>query len=114
MIALAADEDISEKEIKKVVAALKGLKFESLWYLSYQDGQEKNGTDYSRFSLKRGYLTVKKDIMPWLNARFTADITQVKDEPDSQSGTSYRNHHGGRHTPWRRCRYYGGELLQAG
>jgi len=86
MIALAADEDISEKEIKKVVAALKGLKFESLWYLSYQDGQEKNGTDYSRFSLKRGYLTVKKDIMPWLNARFTADITQVKDEPDSQSG----------------------------
>jgi hypothetical protein len=82
----ASDEDSTQKDLESIAKALKGIKFEGLWYLSYQDGQEKNGTDYSKFSLKRGYLTVKKDILPKLSARLTADISQIKDEPDSVTG----------------------------
>jgi hypothetical protein len=84
---LAADDSASQKDIDAVVKALKGLKFEGLWYLSYQDGQQNaNGTDFSQFTLKRGYLTVKKDVAPWLTARMTTDISQIKDAPDSGNG----------------------------
>ena len=72
----ASDEDSSQKDMESILKALKGIKIEGLWYLSYQDG-ESGGTDYSKFSLKRGYLTVKKDIMPMLSARLTADISQT-------------------------------------
>src|SRR4030066_461073 len=34
------------KDIEKVVKELKGFKFGLLWYLSYQNGEEKNGTDF--------------------------------------------------------------------
>jgi hypothetical protein len=85
-IVFASDEEVSQKDIESIAKALKGFKFESLWYLSYQSGEEKDGTDFDRFALKRGYLTVKKTITPFLSARLTADITQVKDEPDSVTG----------------------------
>jgi hypothetical protein len=93
-IVLAADNEVSQKDIETVVKALKGLKFESLLYLSYQSGQENNGTDFSRFALKRGYLTIKKDIMPWFSTRFTADITQVKDEAKDSNNKVYSNYDG--------------------
>ena len=83
----ASDEGISEKDLEAIAKALKGIKIEGLWYLSYQDGEQKNGTDYSKFALKRGYLTVKKNIMPMLSARLTADISQVKDEDSSDDGS---------------------------
>ena len=86
-ITFAADEGASEKDIESVVSALKDLKFETLWYLSYQDGQQNNGTDYSKFTLKRGYLTVKKSIIPSLSARLTADITQVNDADSNLNGS---------------------------
>lgn len=76
--ALAADDAVSQKDIEKLVSALKGIKFESLMYLSYQDG-ESGGNDYSKFALKRGYFTIKKTILPWFSARMTADISQVSD-----------------------------------
>jgi hypothetical protein len=79
-IVQAADDEVSQKDIETVVKALKGLKFEGLMYLSYQDGQKSgNGTDFNQFTLKRGYLTVKKDITPWFSARMTTDIAQVQD-----------------------------------
>jgi hypothetical protein len=83
----ASDEDVSQKDLESIAKALKGIKFEGLWYLSYQDGQEKNGTDFSKFALKRGYLTVKKDIMPTLSARLTADIFQAKDDTSNDDGS---------------------------
>lgn len=58
--------------------ALKGLKIEALWYLDYSIGQKPLGggseEDYNSFSNTRGYLTVKKKILPWLGARMTLDM----------------------------------------
>jgi hypothetical protein len=79
-IVMAADDSASQKDLDAIVKALKGFKFEGLGYLSYQDGQKNaNGTDYSQFTIKRGYLTVKKEITPWLSARITSDLSQVSD-----------------------------------
>jgi hypothetical protein len=93
-IAWAADEEVSQKDIESVVKALKGFKFGLLWYLSYQDGQESNGTDFSRFAIKRGYLTVQKEFMPWFSARMTTDISQVKDEAKDSNNKTYSNYDG--------------------
>jgi hypothetical protein len=93
-IVQAADEEASQKDIESVVKALKGLKFEGLMYLSYQDGQQNNGTDYNQFALKRGYLTVKKDIAPWFTARMTTDISQEKDQAKDDKDKVYNNYDG--------------------
>ena len=82
------------KDIEKVVNALKGFKFGLLWYLSYQNGEENNGTNFSRFAIKRGYLTVQKEFMPWFSARMTTDVTQVKDEAKDSNGKVYNNYDG--------------------
>ena len=93
-IVFGSDEEVSQKDIEALVKALKGIKIEGLWYLSYQDGEENNNTNFSRFALKRGYLTIKKDIMPWLSARITTDISQVKDESTDVTGKVYSNYDG--------------------
>lgn len=73
-----ADDSISQEDIEKVASLLKGIKFESLMYLSYQNG-ESGDSDFSKFALKRGYLTFKKSIRPWFSARLTTDIHQDDD-----------------------------------
>ena len=91
---IAAEEEVSQKDIESVVKALKGFKIGLLWYLSYQNGDEQNGTDFSRFVIKRGYLTVKKEFMPWFSTRMTLDTTQVKDEAKDAGGKVYSNYDG--------------------
>lgn len=54
---------------------VKDLEIGALWYLSYQSG-EIIGIEYNRFTVKRGYINVKKEIMPWLEARITPDVYQ--------------------------------------
>jgi hypothetical protein len=61
--------------------ALQGLKIGMLAYISYQDGTSYSGVpgqtkDYSRFTLKRGYLDVNKSVTPFLDARITTDLHQ--------------------------------------
>ena len=82
------------KDLEKIAKAFKGFKLGLLWYLSYQDGEEKDGTDFSRFVIKRGYLTVQKEFMPWFSARMTLDTTQVKDEAKDSGGKVYSNYDG--------------------
>ncbi|MEW6675626.1 MAG: hypothetical protein AB1348_06460 [Nitrospirota bacterium] len=74
------------KDIGKLVKALKGFKFEGLWYISYQNG-EAGGDGYNKFALKRGYLTVKKEILPWLKGRITLDITTAPEETGKLTGS---------------------------
>ncbi len=50
------------------------VKIGGLWYLSYQDG-ESNAADYSRFTIKRGYINIEAKITPWMSARITPDTT---------------------------------------
>jgi hypothetical protein len=82
------------KDMEKIVKALKGFKFGLLWYLSYQGGEEKNGTDFSRGVLKRGYLTVQKEFLPWFSARLTTDVTQVTDQAKDSNGKVYSDFDG--------------------
>ncbi len=61
--------------------ALEGLSVGMLAYLSYQDGTRYEGVpgttgDYSKFTIKRGYLNIKKKITPHLEARITPDLHQ--------------------------------------
>lgn len=93
-ISFAAEEEISQKDIEKVVKALKGTKFGLLWYLSYMDGQGKDvggtagdGVERSKFAIKRGYFRFTKELMPWFDAHITFDTTQasIKDSTLSES-----------------------------
>jgi hypothetical protein len=60
--------------------ALESLKFEALGYIDYSNGQSPLPADktekYNKFSLTRGYLTVRKTINPWMGIRVTTDLTQ--------------------------------------
>jgi hypothetical protein len=80
---LMGEQQKESKDLEGIIKALKGFKFGLLWYLSYQNGERgdnDNGTGYSQFTIKRGYLTVKKDFLPWLTSRMTLDVTTVKDD----------------------------------
>ncbi|RMF81252.1 MAG: hypothetical protein D6739_09430 [Nitrospirae bacterium] len=63
---------------------LRGVKLGVLAYVDYSVGETgAPGGDTSslnRFTLTRGYLTVKKRLLPWMYARTTADIHQDADE----------------------------------
>lgn len=70
------------KDINKVVQALKGWKFGYLWYISYQNGETgdtSGGEGFSRFTVKRGYINIEKEITPWFSARVTPDVSQMTD-----------------------------------
>ncbi len=54
---------------------IRSLTVSGLYYLSYQSG-EKSGADFSKFAVKRGYLTVKKGINDFLASRITMDAHQ--------------------------------------
>jgi polyhydroxyalkanoate synthesis regulator phasin len=75
-----------DKDLGKLAKALRGFKFEGLWYISYQNG-ETSGDGYNKFALKRGYLTVKKEILPWLKGRITLDITTAPEETGKLAGS---------------------------
>lgn len=71
-------------QAKPDLGVLKGLSIGGTYYLSYQNGiaysaasPSADRTDaYNKFTLKRGYLDVQKEITPWFKTRFTPDITQ--------------------------------------
>jgi hypothetical protein len=60
--------------------ALEGITFEALGYVDYSAGKKPAAnmkeTDYNRFQLTRGYLTLKKKVVGWMSVRITLDITQ--------------------------------------
>jgi hypothetical protein len=84
----------ADKDTADVIKAFKGFKLGLLWFLSYQNGQENNDQDFSRFAIKRGYLTVQKEFMSWFSARMTTEVTQVKDEAKDAKGNVFDNFDG--------------------
>jgi hypothetical protein len=111
-------KEIQDKELA-VPSALKGLKVEALAYLdySYGDSPESNNLDsrLNKFSITRGYLTVKKEILPWMSSRFTLDTTLKSDgdwamrvkylyaefrPPDVGLFTGMKSEVGMTHIPW--------------
>ncbi|MFP3870525.1 MAG: hypothetical protein ACLFVT_06570 [Syntrophobacteria bacterium] len=99
--------------------ALQGLDVGALWYLDYSNGQEPEPGDkessFNRFKITRGYLTVKKEILPWFRSRITLDTHQDDDEdwkvrlkylyaemrpPDLGPFTSMKSEIGLGHIPW--------------
>ena len=69
------DKDFKEEFVPR---ALKGLKIGLLSYIDFSTGKSPlvggNEQTYTEMKLTRGYLTVKKDILPWLSGRMTYDI----------------------------------------
>lgn len=72
--------------------ALKGLKVGMLAYIDYSNGQKPEPDDkdssFNEFRLTRGYLTVKKEILPWMHTRITID-THQDDEGDYKERLKY-------------------------
>jgi hypothetical protein len=66
----------NDADLEKIAKALKGFKFSGLWYLSYQYGKS-GGTTYNQFAVKRGYLTVEKELLPWFSGRITTDVNYL-------------------------------------
>jgi len=92
--AMAAEDEVSQKDVESVVKALKDFKFNLLWYLSYMSGEGKDvggsagdGDSKNKFAIKRGYFRVTKKLMPWMDAHMTLDVTQVKDDGSSLDGS---------------------------
>lgn len=56
---------------------LKDLSIGGVYYLKYQAAQTDDGTDnYNRFTVTRGYLTVKKKVNSFITSRITLDTHQ--------------------------------------
>jgi hypothetical protein len=72
-------KEIKDKELA-VPKALKGLNVGMLAYLDYSNGQkpepDDNSSSFNDFRVTRGYLTVQKEILPWMHARATIDVHQ--------------------------------------
>jgi hypothetical protein len=90
----AAEDEVSQKDIENVVKALKDIKFNLLWYLSYMSGEGADvggkagdGEDRNKFSVKRGYFRFTKGLMPWMDAHMTFDVSQVSDDGSSLDGS---------------------------
>ncbi len=85
-VAAQQKEEVVEEVSRKGVSlpkGLKGLSISGLGYLHYDIGVKPKSGDseesFNRFTLGRGYLTVKKTLTPWLSARITSDITRKAD-----------------------------------
>ncbi len=114
-VTTAVDQKVAavEKKVEKTAAAwpeglspvLKGWKFGILWYLGYEVGDVpqfmgpkttlhnqfvgRNNDGHigvNKFYLERGYVTVEKEITPWLSARSTTDLTQFSTAGDAEAG----------------------------
>ncbi|MFB3851190.1 MAG: hypothetical protein ACE14Q_04600 [Acidobacteriota bacterium] len=74
--------DDATKSFKPVADALKGIKIGGTYFYSYQNGTKFSATEkdglqsYNQFVLKRAYFDLKKEITPYLTARFTTDVHQ--------------------------------------
>ena len=121
-----AEEQHQEKIVKDIEAkglplpkGLKGIQVGMLAYVDYSNGDspESNDgeSDLNNFRVTRGYLTVQKEILPWLHARTTLDTTQKTDgdwemrlkyyyaelrPPDLGSLTGMQSEIGMGHIPW--------------
>ena len=71
---LLAGDDCSSTCMPK---GLQGISIGGLYYLKYQAGQSDNGNvNYNKFTVSRGYLTVKKVINEYITSRITLDTHQ--------------------------------------
>lgn len=75
-------KEIKDKELA-VPKALKGLDVGMLAYVDYSNGVMPEPGDedssYNHFRITRGYLTVTKEILPWMHTRITLDTHQDAD-----------------------------------
>ena len=74
-----ARHDHADAMVAAVAKALHGISIHGTFYLSYQNGTHTvAGTSarYSRFTLKRGYFDLHDAVLPWLEARYTVDLTR--------------------------------------
>jgi polyhydroxyalkanoate synthesis regulator phasin len=75
-------KEIKDKELA-VPKALKELEVGMLAYIDYSNGIKPEPGDkdssFNNFRITRGYLTVQKEILPWMHTRITLDTHQDAD-----------------------------------
>ena len=67
---------------------LSNLSIDMQWFLSYLDGEE-SGNTFNEFTLKRGYVNIKKKIDDKFSGRITTDLT-VDEEGDGEGDVEIR------------------------
>jgi hypothetical protein len=81
---VSADDVAQLPDRSALPKGLAGMEFEALAYIDYSAGSKGEPGDdsdsFNRFTLGRGYLTVKKGILPWMYARTTLDVHQDSTE----------------------------------
>ncbi len=74
------EEKKVEKSKVQLPSGLQGISVGMLGYLDYSAGKTAAANDksdsFNKFTLTRGYLTIKKKLRPWLGVRMTTDIHQ--------------------------------------
>jgi hypothetical protein len=84
-----ADEEASQS----LDRSLQGIKFGVLAYIDYSEGRAPlpggDEENYSRFSLTRGYFTLKKSMTDWMGMRMTMDVKQESDAAGTKLEASY-------------------------
>lgn len=89
VLQLSANSIIAQSNQTKFESAyLSNLSIDMQWFLSYLNGENK-GKTYNEFTLKRGYVNIKKKINNTFSGRITTDIT-VDKEGDGEGDVEIR------------------------
>ncbi len=83
----------SSEDGQSLDKSLDGIRFGVLAYVDYSSGQEALAGDeqenYNRFSLTRGYFTMKKSLNAWMGMRLTTDVKHETKDPGTKLHGSY-------------------------
>jgi len=71
--------EVSLPAAGEALDGVKNLKVGGLAYLSYQDGNLSDGSDYSQFRVKRAYIDIRKKLTDSFSVRMTPDVVQKPD-----------------------------------
>ena len=81
-------EEVAPPAAGENFSGVKDLKIGTLAYLSYQDGTNSDGSDYSQFRIKRGYIDIRKKITPYFSVACDARRHPGRATATSRSASS--------------------------
>lgn len=92
IIPLETEAQQQDRSLERVLQHFEDTRISGLWYLAY-DIEERADETTNEFNLKRGYLTVEKDLSRHFSTRFTQDI-RVDQEGDGKGDIETRLKYG--------------------
>lgn len=77
------------EDLKELIFSSNSTKVSGQWFLSYQKGKDKKNQNFNNFTLKRGYINIKKKFGSKISGRITSDIS-VDKEGDGKGDVELR------------------------